>query len=87
MAHIKGRSFGFGGKEVLLPSIDPKTGRSMSDDEIVGRFRKGTLKAIGTFKSPQAATKFSKKLSKGFNPRAKNPSAQGRKPLSDNPTK
>ena len=92
MGHVKGASFSFDGVETLIPTVHPKTGKQMSDDEAVKAFKSGVTKKIGTFKSPKKATAFAKRLSAGFNERAINPSATGRKRirgkvrLSGNPT-
>ena len=84
MAHEKTRGFGFDGREHIFPSVDPKTGKNMSDVEIIKRFKSGTLKPIRILPSVRAGKKFAERRSQSFG-RPRNPSAAGK--LSDNPTK
>lgn len=76
MGHEFSASFERDGKELLIPTVDPKTKRKMSMDEAIGAYDRGETKLIGTFNSPAEATAFSKKRSKSFN-RPQNPSATG----------
>jgi len=63
VAHIKGKSFNCEGKELLFSTVDPKTKAELSDDEVARRFRAGSLKPMGVFRSPEAATRASKMIS------------------------
>jgi len=66
MAHEKSRSFNIDGKEMLFSSVDSETGKDLSDDEIMKRFRDRRLKPLGVFNTPEEATAFAKERSQRF---------------------
>lgn len=66
MGHELTRNFEFDGKEFVFASVDPKTGKKLSDEEIVRRFRTGQLKPLGVFNSRAEANAFADKRSQSF---------------------
>lgn len=58
---LKSMSFNQGGREVLIPTIDPE-GREMTEEEAIERYL-GTGEHLGRFDKPENATAYAKRLS------------------------
>lgn len=66
MAHEVSITVEVDGEFLLIPSIDPASGKKLDEGEATRRAIMGTLPIIGTFKSPEDAKVFAQKRSKAF---------------------
>lgn len=60
VSSVRSKSFGFDGREVLLPTVSDD-GRIMSDQEAIFQY-KATGKHLGIFPTPEAATAYAERL-------------------------
>ena len=59
---VVSKSFNIEGKETLIPTLNPETGKRMSDEEALDYYKK-TGQHMGIFSSPEAATEYAKRAS------------------------
>lgn len=62
---VDSRSYNFGGREYLLPSVTPDGRHLRSDGEIISEFRK-TGRHLGIFDTPENATTYAKQLHEDY---------------------
>lgn len=59
---IVSSSFNIDGVEVLLPTLDPATGKTLPNHEVISRYRQ-TGEHLGKFETPDDADRFARNLS------------------------